>query len=98
MTNSIEDIYQEVYHQECRDKNREERLVWLETKETQAEEEVKSLTLTIQKVREVSDSTKGVMAREKLNQYLKDLNNELAIAYDELSEIQQGITFVTESG
>jgi len=97
MTNTMNDAYEEIYLEGLKEKSREQRLEWLEAKEEQAEAEVKSIELTIQRVRELEDSTKGEVARAEVKQFKNKLTAELSNAYEELGEIQESITFVTEN-
>ena len=94
MTDNIEDSYGEVYYQELQDKSREQRLEWLEVKEEEQQQEIKSIEITIQKLAEVEEVAKGDIAKAEVKQFKNKLTGELANAYEELTEIQQSIEYV----
>ena len=60
MTNTMNDAYEEIYLEGLKEKSREQRLEWLEAKEEQAEAEVKSIELTIQRVTKCRE-TRAIM-------------------------------------
>ena len=90
----MEDAYAEIYLQEVQAKDKESRLEWLEQKEEEAEQEIKSIELTIQEVVKLEDSAKGEVARAELKQFRNKLTAELSNAYEELTEIQTSMEFV----